>query len=57
MKNPDTTKPGTDPFPTRFRFFFDLFTKNTAEAQAALYRGNLPKRAKPATQSKNKKPP
>ena len=39
------------------RFFFDLFTKNTAEAQAALYRGNLPKRAKPATQPNNKKPP
>jgi hypothetical protein len=39
------------------RFFFDLFTKNTAEAQAALYRGNLPKRTKATAQRKNKKPP
>jgi len=36
-------------------FFFDLFTKDTAQAQAALYRGNLPKRAKPATQPNKQK--
>jgi hypothetical protein len=38
-------------------FFLDLFTKSTAQAQAALYRGNLPKRAKPAARPQSKKPP
>jgi hypothetical protein len=38
-------------------FFLDLFTKDTAQAQAALYRGNLPKHAKPAAKPQNKKPP
>ena len=29
------------------RFFFDLFTKDTAEAQAALYPKTLPKKPRP----------
>jgi hypothetical protein len=38
-------------------FFLDLLTKDTAQAQAALYRGDLPKRNKPAAKPQNKKPP
>jgi hypothetical protein len=39
------------------RFFLDLLTKDTAQAHAALYRGNLPRRIQPAAKPQNKKPP
>jgi hypothetical protein len=38
-------------------FFLDLFTKTTAQAQAALYRGNPPTHAKAARRGEQKKPP
>jgi hypothetical protein len=49
-------KVGTDPFmfesarcqgKKAHRFFFDLFTKDPAQAQAALYRKPLPKKTRP----------
>jgi hypothetical protein len=39
------------------RFFLDLLTKTTAQAQAALYRADLPSHDKPTAQRRNKKPP
>jgi transposase len=39
------------------RFFLDLFTKDTVEAQAALYRKPLPRRPQSPPKPKAKKPP